>query len=166
MRLIIVLLFVFVAWRWGDWRNWHKYYPTIVFMIAVDLLHCILTYNHPLWLFHKTLPNHTLNSLLIMFTAFPATVLIYVSHYPRSPIMKILYVTFWVFIYSGIEMSSYYFGGITYQNGWNLGFSVLLNVILFVLLRVHFYRPLLAWGIVFLITVFISYYFDLYAHLK
>ncbi|WP_223292278.1 hypothetical protein [Salipaludibacillus neizhouensis] len=36
----------------GDWGNWRKYYPTILFIVLVCLFAYALTYDQPLWLYH------------------------------------------------------------------------------------------------------------------
>ena len=35
--LSTVLLLV-LTWQFGDWRNWRKYYPTILFIVLVKLV--------------------------------------------------------------------------------------------------------------------------------
>lgn len=47
-RIILVLVFVIIAWKWGDWKNWKLYYPTILFMILGDFVYIFLTYKKPL----------------------------------------------------------------------------------------------------------------------
>jgi hypothetical protein len=32
-----VALFLFAAIKWGDWRKWRNYYPTILFFMVGDL---------------------------------------------------------------------------------------------------------------------------------
>ncbi|MFC4767928.1 hypothetical protein [Effusibacillus consociatus] len=73
MVLVLTALLLLAVWRFGDWRNWRKYYPTILFIISVNLFGTILTYNYSLWYFHKALfiPNHTLGDLFMKFTNFP-----------------------------------------------------------------------------------------------
>ncbi|PIB57799.1 hypothetical protein, partial [Pseudomonas sp. 2822-17] len=52
IHIVIKLLFLFAAYKWGDWEKWEKYYPTILFFIIGDLLYNFLFYNYPMWLFN------------------------------------------------------------------------------------------------------------------
>lgn len=102
MRLSYVVLFLLAAIRWGDLRNWRKYYPTVLFMIIFNLLYQVLGSQHPLWLFEKSwpFPNHTISSLVVTFTVFPATVLLYLSHFPATRLFKaVSYILLWNVVY-------------------------------------------------------------------
>jgi len=37
MNFVYGFLYLFAAWKWGDWKNWREYYPTILFFIIGDL---------------------------------------------------------------------------------------------------------------------------------
>lgn len=39
--------------KWGNWRRWRDYYPTILFFIIGDLLYSCLLYNHQLWAYQE-----------------------------------------------------------------------------------------------------------------
>lgn len=48
-RIIIISLFLLACWKWGNWRNWKEYYPTILYFIIGDLSYKVLFYNKTLW---------------------------------------------------------------------------------------------------------------------
>ncbi len=154
-----------LAWLLGDWKNWKKYYPTILFPILLDFFCSILTYEHGLWLFEKSLfiPNHTITDFYITFLHFPPKVLIYLSLYPyKSPLFKQLaYITIWVVGNSLIEYFFVLTNITTYHNGWNFWWSVLVWSMMFPLLRLHHTKPLWAWLVSLGFTIFIIIYFDL-----
>lgn len=162
MHLGIAATAVIIAWRWGDWKNWQKYYPTILYMITGNLLYNILTYHYPIWLYQKSiLQNHTLTDILNSFVIFPATILLFLPHFPNKGIIKkIRYLLFWMIIYISVEWFLSELGYFSYHNGWNLGWSVLFNIGMFTLLRVHYKKPLLAWGISVFIILFLLIIFD------
>ena len=62
-RIILVLVFVIIAWKWGDWKNWKLYYPTILFMILGDFVYIFLTYKKPLWILESPLFGRTISDL-------------------------------------------------------------------------------------------------------
>lgn len=169
MHIILNVLFILAAWRWGDWRNWRKYYPTILYLLIGDLLYNFLCYNYPLWKFNAVsfdkfiYSNHTLITLGIDFINFPAIVLMYLGNYPNGKIKPLLYIFFaWVLFNTTIEFTSLTtIKGIAHYNGWDIWWSILLNIIFFVMLRVHYLRPLLAWVISFGIIILFWLYFGL-----
>jgi hypothetical protein len=160
IRLLFAFLYLIASWCFGDWRNWRKYYPTILFVIIVNFATCILTYNHSLWYFEKTLfmPNNTLINFFISFTSFP---LIYLSQYPfkSRPSWQLAYIAFWVVLsvlFEGVFLLTKL---ITYHNGWNFGWSILVWLNMFISLRLHYTRPLWAWLLFFGGTIFMVWYF-------
>lgn len=42
MIQLLACLFILVCYKWGDWRNWKTYYPTILFLIAGTLFTILL----------------------------------------------------------------------------------------------------------------------------
>ncbi|WP_431308921.1 CBO0543 family protein, partial [Halalkalibacter flavus] len=124
MHIIYNFLFLLAGWRWGDWRNWEKYYPTILFFIINDLIHNFLCYNHQLWHFQESifpLPflNHTMISLMIMLIWYPATILIYLHYFFKTNKWKtrIFHFIFWVLLYASIEIINIHLGLISHHNG-------------------------------------------------
>jgi hypothetical protein len=147
MRIIVVFLFVFSAWLWSDWKNWRKYYPTMLFMTTVSLLENIITANHKLWMMVNSpfITSSLANGLFVTFVSFPAVLLLYLSHYPQKKSRKVCYVLLWASFYSMIEYGMGCLGFYAYANGWSLGWSVMINVCMFPILRIHYQKPLLAW---------------------
>lgn len=157
MNIWIAGIMLIIGWKWGDWRNWEKYYPTILFMIIGNFLYNLLTYNHPMWLYEEALlPNHTIIEMVHSFVVFPVTVLVFLPHFPENNLLKkIVYILRWEAIFITVEWILSRLELFSYHNGWSIGWSVLFNVVMFTLLRIHFKRPLLAW----IISVFIVLFF-------
>ena len=143
-QIIVSVLMIFAAWRWGDWRNWKSYYPTMLFFALGDFVYGILTYNHPLWEFESPILKTTLSDLLICLVFFPATVLVYVPNYPTVLKKQILYVLLWIIIYTVTKKVSHDLGFFSYHNGWNIWWSILFNFIMFPTLILHHKKPLWA----------------------
>ncbi len=155
------MLFAFTATMliaaviWGDWKNWNQYYSTIQYMVTVALVHAVLTSYYPTWMFHRSiLPNHTLINLVITFIQFPALILVYLSHLPRSKVRLVLYMFLWTGIFTLIEVIGLNLGTITYHNGWSLGWSIFLDLLIFPMLYLHHRKPLWAWVLSVPTTVF------------
>jgi hypothetical protein len=173
MHIVYYLLYFLAAWRWGDWKNWQKYYPTILFLILCDLLHNFLTYNYELWKYHETflpqlLPNHTTISLLYMLVMYPATILIYLKYFFNTDkwSTRVFHYVLWVSIYIVAEYINLSIGLFSHHNGWTMWSSVLFILMMFILFPIHYKNPLLAWGISLLIIFLILLEFDLSFYLK
>jgi hypothetical protein len=63
---------------------------------------------------------------------------------------------------SFVEIILYYTGELRYYNGWNVGWSILLYVGVFPLLRLHYKNPLLAMLVLMILTVSGSLYFGIF----
>ncbi|MGP4041252.1 CBO0543 family protein [Gracilibacillus sp. D59] len=161
MYIFIFILYLIAGYIWGDWRNWKEYYPTILFFIIGDFLYNFLLYNKSMWLFHDLiLPNHTTITILGMFVTYSVTVLIYLGRFPNDWKKRSLWFLLWSGIYISIEYINSKLGFITYHNGWNIWWSVLFTGIIFLILPVHYKRPLLAWLIASVFVIFLLNIFE------
>lgn len=161
MRLLLGALAILSAIIFTKWKNWKEYYPTILFMLVLNLAMSSLTHNHRLWIFCESafLTTHTISDLFHTFITFPCTVLLYLSHYPRQKTYQVYFVLAWAFLYSWAEFLFGYLGLMTYANGWSWSWSAAFNFIMFPILRVHYSNPLLAWALSFAVLLFIWYHF-------
>lgn len=139
---------IILVWR-GDWRDWRKYHPTMLYFALGNLLYNFLTANHFLWrLDADFLSNHTLTEMLYTFCVFPITALIFLTHYPTTDAKaKLIHYLRWIFLYVGMEYIFWMFGRIQYQYGWNLMWSAIFDITMFPMLRLHSRKPMLAYAI-------------------
>ncbi len=54
-------------------------------------------------------------------------------------------------MYSIVELLDHTIGGISYQHGWSWQFSTLFDYAIFSIIRIHYTKPVWAWGITFLL---------------
>ena len=163
MSILIGLTAVLIAWRWGDWRNWKQYYPTYLFMTTVSFITDSLTHRHTLWYFCPTLflPNNTVTAMFYAFTVYPATVILFLSRYPAGQYWRQgLYIAQWVAVYSALEAMAKTLGAMGHQNGWTIWWSALVDITMFTALRIHFFKPLLAWLVAILFAALILTVFN------
>ncbi|GAA0329617.1 hypothetical protein GCM10008967_20130 [Bacillus carboniphilus] len=162
LNIVLGLAYIFFAWKWGDWKNWRFYYPTILFFITGDLLYQFLFHDYSMWEFvpvgkDKELNlTHTHITLMILSIKYPATILIFLGNFPSSRVKQIGFIGIWVLIYTANEWFTMSNGGIIHQHGWNMKWSILFNIVMFTILAVHRKRPLIAWSfsIAFIIFLF------------
>jgi hypothetical protein len=163
-RIFLVLGFLFSAWRWGDWKNWEKYYPTILFVMVVNLFASFLTYHHALWNYtpDALVGTQTALELINSFVMLPSTTFVYLSKFPSyNKFCQYGYIVLWIAIYSGLEFIDHYvIKGIYYTNGWLWLTSTLFDCAMFSIIRLHHLHPFWAWLITLLLTAVILAVFN------
>lgn len=167
-RICLLSGFLVSAWKWGDWKNWEKYYPSILFVMVVNLTVSYLGYHQSFWIFNPDVlvATETVVELLNTYVSLPVTTLLFLSHWPREGRgRQWKHILLWVCIYGAIEgVDHYYFRGISYGNGWSYGCSLLFDCAMFITIAVHYARPLWGWimtftavtGVVIAFQIFLS----------
>lgn len=163
-RVSLLLAFLIVALKFGDWKNREKYYPTVLFVIVADLFASFLTYHHILWNYNPDIlvKTRTTVELCNSFFMLPITAFIFLSRYPKdTKLYQYGYIVFWVFIYAGLEFIDHYIvGGLSYKNGWSWLSSVVFDCCLFPIVRLHHLNPGWAWVVSLVMTIVILIMFD------
>jgi hypothetical protein len=150
LYFIFILVWVIITYKFGDWRNWRLYYPTILFFCSGNLLGFEVLHDQLLWEFKSSLLSHVTIDIIQMVFIFTCTTILFLQYYPKKFIRQILYILLWVFIYSSIEGVFHLFGGIKYHQGWTFWWSAAHNMYQFIFLRVHYKKPILAWILAFI----------------
>ncbi len=146
MHLAVAVGAILAAWKWGDWLNWSKYYPTLLYVLSMSLIYEYLTRDFALWVFHPDFVlNQTLVVLLQAVISVPFNIFVFLSRYPVKWGKKIYHYLMWIGIYIGTELVFQLTTRITYEHNWNLGWSLIFDCVMFPMLRLHFRKPLLAW---------------------
>jgi hypothetical protein len=162
MYLILVLVvYGIFAYFFVDWKNWKLYYSTIQYFIICNLLYNFIFYNHTLWRYRAVTVewlNHTFIEIAFSFFIVPVVIMIYLRYFPKGK-KRFLYVGIWVSYFTVIEYLFYKKGLFVYENNWNPFWSGVFNVILFVVVRIHYKNPLKAFLIsapiiIILLTIF------------
>lgn len=160
IRLIMACIWVISAHKWSDWKNWKKYYPTMLFFGMGDLIYIVVFHNNLLWKFETHILVHPINELFVIFTIFFCSTIIFLSNFPKKLYAQITYIIFWIALYMIIEFFTLSIGMITHHNGWNIWWSLLHNTIQFPLIILHHKNPILAWSIALAFLVFIMKIFN------
>lgn len=163
-RIVLLLSFMISALFFCDWKNWQKYYPTAIFVMAINLFASFLTYHHILWNYHPDIliKTQTTVELINSFFMLPVTAFIFLSRFPTSTkLYQYGYVFLFACIYAGLEFIDHYIvGGISYKNGWSWKFSSMFDCVMFSIIRIHYSNPLLAWVMTFLLGFIILIIFN------
>lgn len=155
MHLFVAIFSVWASYRWGDWRNWQKYQPTMMYFAIGNLLYNYLCAERMLWTLTPDWFGDTgLTELIYTFLTFPATALLFLTNFPQGRMKVFFHYVQWVLIYGGVEYIYSLTGRIEYQYGWSLGWSIIFNIIMFPMLKLFSVKPLLAYGFSMMLTVF------------
>ncbi len=160
MIILIAVVSSLTCYKWGAWRKWREFYPTILFLIIGDMAYNFVFHDHSLWCYAGFV-NHTVANLIAMFFVFPPIVIMFLTHWPQKWTRKTLYVLVWSIGFTLLEYLSLTFNLFTHHNGWNIFWSFVLYVFGFSLVRLHYKRPLLTWPICAVLAVATMIFFKL-----
>ena len=144
LKIIIITGYVFACFKWGNWRNWQVYYSTILYVIIGDLVYNFIFYNFTLWKYEKFI-GHTFTDVLIAFSVFPCVIILFFTHLPHQKLKQFLYIVVWTCINTALEYICHITGYLSYSNNWNILWSAAMYFIAFILVLMHFKRPLITW---------------------
>jgi ABC-type multidrug transport system permease subunit len=163
MHYAIALFGIFACWKWGDLGKWRSYLPTLLYIAAANLTYSYLTGDRRLWQFENHLPIHDrkIIDLLYFFIIDPAIAFVFLSKRPDKPRSLLWVLPLWTIGFTILEYIVYLLRGITYHNGWTLGWSLLFYAIMFPMLMLHDRKPLLAYVLSVAMTAFYMKVFEI-----
>lgn len=174
MNIILLTLYAFIGWKYGNWKEFKSFYPTLLFLIIGDLLYQFLLYDHTMWKFHAVGRieeqlnfNHTIIALSKMAIQYPVTIAVFLGRLSYNKKQQILSILLWSGIYILTGWTAHVSGVLRYYNGWSFGWDVLFNLMMFTMLFIHHKKPLLAWILTVPIVLGLWWIFEVpYAVLK
>ncbi|WP_338021751.1 CBO0543 family protein [Bacillus pakistanensis] len=146
----------------GDWRNWEKYYPTMLYISLLTFLYEFISHSHfHLWEleegpFFNLMNVHFVHNLIIN----PLIAMLFLSNYPSGFKRQMIYTLKWMFLFLLVEWACEHFGLISYHNGWHFGWSFLFVMIMFPMVRLHHVHKLWALILSVICAVFYLIVFD------
>jgi hypothetical protein len=163
MHIIVILWSIFAAWRWSDWRNWRTYHATMLFMPLANLIYGLLVLGKDFFLWRYQgdyLFSKETADVFYTIIVFPATVLLFLSNYPKGNIPQIIHILKYVAIYCTIEWIALHVGAIKHGHGWSFQWSIGFNAVTFITLRLHHKNPVFAYVFSILFTLFLLHKFN------
>ncbi|PWW28912.1 hypothetical protein DFO73_105149 [Cytobacillus oceanisediminis] len=91
----------------------------------------------------------------------PISIFLFLSRFPERWFLRVIYVFLWSGIYILIEWILYVFERVSYQNGWQIWYSFLFDIVMFSVIALHQYKPFPAYIISIFIIIFLITYFDI-----
>jgi len=146
VTITLSILYAAACFKWGEWRRWQEFYPTILYVIIGDLAYNFVFHDHTLWLYHGAFA-HTISDMIVALFMFPSIVILFLTHWPQKRVFQIFYVLVWAGFNLLLEFLSVLLDVFEYDNGWTVWWSLILLIVSFIMIRIHYKKPLLAWPI-------------------
>ncbi len=144
--MIVFLLYAIACIKWGNWKRWKEFYPTILYTIIGNLTYGILFSNRMLWTYDNLL-NHTFGDMFYTFFVFPSAVILFLTFYPSGLVKQGLYILIWTAVNTAVEYAGLLLRTFSHYYGWNIFWSAGLYFFAFILIALHTKHPLLVWPI-------------------
>jgi hypothetical protein len=142
----ILVMYILCAKFFVDWTRWEEFYPTILYFITCNFAYNFIFYQHTLWMYNfKAVDwlNHTFIELAFSLIIMPVFIMFFLQYFPKER-RKFFYVAIWVVSFSILEYFSKETELFIHDNEWGILWSTVFNLIMFILLRIHYRKPLLA----------------------
>ncbi|MDX8289838.1 CBO0543 family protein [Metabacillus indicus] len=145
--LLVIAVWILFAYKFIDWKQWEKQYPTVLFFIVVNMTYNYFYYDHTLWAFRGVTAewlNHSIINAAFTFFICPMGLIIYLQRFPAKRRNQWIYIAVWTAFYSALEWIFSHKGMYVYDNGWNGWLNIPLNLLLFIVLTIHYRKPSIA----------------------
>lgn len=162
IAILYSILWIVAAFKFAD-RNWQRYYPTILYSALGNALYDLLCYKYQLWQMEPNgLPYAMIPILLLILIGMPISTWIYLSKYPheKSIYVQAIYIGVWVIAFVLLEYFSVLGGAISYHHNWNLTWSAIFVIVMFIVLKIHYHKPIIAIIISVVFALFLCLIFD------
>jgi hypothetical protein len=142
------ILFIFLAYKFADLKQWKKYQSTLLYICALNLLYNFLSANYDLWKYQPDFySNHSLTEVGNSVILLPAIAFIFLSNYPENESKKrvLIYFLKWIIGSFLIEAPYVYFDKITFHHGYNYWMEPFFYTLMYSFIRLHHTRPILTY---------------------
>ncbi|WP_010529050.1 CBO0543 family protein [Lentibacillus jeotgali] len=161
MHVTIAILTILASLKWGNWKNWREYHASMFFIATCGLLYEYIVKDYALWKFHADfLYGIEMTVIVYALITMPVSVFLFLSHFPKKWFNRLFYILLWTGIYISVELILYVFGRISYQHGWEIGYSFLFDIVMFSVIAIHQYYPFRAYILSVFIIVSLILYFN------
>ncbi|MFE5321736.1 CBO0543 family protein [Paenibacillus sp. NPDC056579] len=141
MNLTLAGILLFLALRYAKWSKWQEFYPTILYMVVLNLLYSFIVKASPLWLYKSSLIPQGLLDIIIIFIVETSMTILFLSYHPLQWRRIFLYWASWIIVFSAIEYIFFLTDRMDYFRGWNMGWSVIFYIIMFPMIFLHYKNP-------------------------
>ncbi|WP_096186479.1 CBO0543 family protein [Evansella halocellulosilytica] len=144
-KQIALILFIFILNIFGkSWRYVPKYYRSLIFISFLNSLYYYICKRHLVWEFNTRGVNWRLLRAIQTFFITPSLVILFLSKLPDTLLKRIVHVIKWVTCSSLIEHFIHKKKMIRFKYGWNIYWSTLIYIKMYVYSYLFYINPLFA----------------------
>ncbi|HLO13151.1 MAG TPA: CBO0543 family protein [Pseudoneobacillus sp.] len=166
MHLAIGILAIAISLKWANWKEWQRYYPTMLYIVLSNLLYKFFALSEfHIWKLSSHdffFNNHIQIFLWHIFIINTLCTFVYLSNFPEGEDWhkRFFYILKWLAIYIICESILLKYNHVNYYHGWNIVWTLFFDLVMFLMLRLHFKKPL--WAIILSVpnTLFYLFVFD------
>lgn len=165
-HIILVWSIILLTITSKSWRDIPKYFKNMVFASSFNGLYYLLCRRHLVWEFIPDGINwfniRAAHSIIVT----PLLVLVFLSKMPSTIFKKIIHVIRWITISSAVEYFIHKKHLILYAHGWNIFWSGVLYLKMFMYSYLFTKRPILALFLSLYSTIFFIFKFHVPLRIK
>lgn len=166
MHIILVLSIIVLTILSKSWRDIPKYLKNMVFVSSFNGLYYLLCRRHLVWEFIPNGINWFLIRVAHSMIVTPLLVLVFLSTMPRTLFKKIFHFIRWIIMSSAIEHLIHKKRLILYGHGWNIFWSGVLYLLMFMFSHLFTKRSILALFLSLYSTIFFIFKFKVPLRIK
>ncbi|MGO4889859.1 CBO0543 family protein [Anaerobacillus sp. MEB173] len=151
--ILILSIILYNLFR-KSWRAIPKYYKSLVFVSIVNTFYYIVCKRHLVWEFMPVGINWKVIRVAHVIIVTPLLVLSFLSKFPQTLTKQVLYLMKAVFVASSIELLIHKNKLIQYKHGWNIYWTSLLYMKMFVYSYLFTKRPMITCVLTLCSTIF------------
>lgn len=165
-HIVLVLSIILMTILSNSWRDFPKYYKNMVYVSSFNAIYYLLCRRHLVWEFIPSGVNWWFIRIVHTIVISPLLVLVFLSKMPNTLFKQVIYYIRWIIISSFVEYLSHKKHLILYAHGWNVLWSGLLYVKMFMYSHLFTKRPIISLFLSLFSTVFFIFKFDVPLRLK
>ena len=125
------------------WKQLPKYYPNILYVALFNWLYYFLVQHKLLWELQSNFFNRKTLKIIHICIINPLLILFYLSNLPNTFVKQFIYVVRWIIISTLVEGLFYKEGKIAFYRGWNIGWSMVIYIKMYIFCLLFNKRPIL-----------------------
>ena len=137
------------------WKQFPKYYPNILYVALFNWLYYFLVRNKLLWELQSSIINRKTLKIIHICIINPLLILLYLSNLPNTFVKQFIYVIRWFTISTLVEGLFYKEGKISFYRGWNIGWSMVIYIKMYLFCLLFNKKPILTLILSIIDTIFL-----------
>lgn len=162
MTIIFFSLLFFAAFLLTkSYKYLKRYYPTVLYVSFISIAYTLICTNYGMWTFPVWwIFTDDACALFQATILFPSTTVMFLRYLPTRKWLLFLYFCGFAALYIAMEWIMVQCHEIRYSNGWNFGWSAIIDFLMFIMICLHEYRLFVAW----VVTIPIMSFFIIWFH--